>query len=111
MIKYWVNSNSGDYVTHNAETGEWRLSLITRFYNGEWYPSELINITETQFLSLKGFLPIKEKKLFSSRRLGNYNIYNTYSPTKSDGTKGEGVRTKVPTISELRDIRLKELGL
>ena len=111
MIKYWVNSNSGDYVTHDTETGEWRLYLITRFYEGQWYQSELINITETQFLSLKGFLPIKEKKLFSGRRLGNYNVYNTYAPTKSDGTKGEGIRTKVPTMSELRDIRLKELGL
>jgi len=111
MLKYWVNSNSGDYVIHNTETGEWRLSLIARFYEDEWYPHELIDITESQFLALKGFLPIKEKKLFSSRRLGNYNIWNTYSPTKSDGTKGQGERTKVPTISEVRDIRLKELGL
>lgn len=111
MIKYWVNSNSGDYVTNDTETGEWRLSLITRFYEGQWYQSEWIHITETQFLSLKGFVPIKEKKLFSGRRLGNYNVYNTYAPTKSDGTKGEGERTKVPTIEEIRDIRLKELGL
>ena len=111
MIKYWVNSNSGDYVTHNDNTGDWRLSLISRFYEDQWYPSESISITETQFLSLKGFVPIKEKKLFSGRRLGNYNVYNTYAPTKSDGTKGEGERTKVPTMSEIRDIRLKELGL
>jgi len=111
MVKFWVNSNSGDYVTHNTETDEWRLSLITRFYEDKWYQHEYINITEAQFLSLKGFLPIKEKKLFSSRRLGNYNVYNTYAPTISDGTKGEGERTKVPTISEVRDIRLKELGL
>lgn len=111
MIKYWVNSNSGDYVTHDTETDEWRLYLITRFYEGQWYQSERIDITETKFLSLRGFVPIKEKKLFSGRRLGNYNVYNTYAPTKSDGTKGEGERTKVPTMSELRDIRLKELGL
>jgi hypothetical protein len=110
-MKYWVNSNSGDYVTYCDKTNQWKLFLITRYYGGEWYPSETINITETQFLHLKGFLPIKEKKLFSSRRLGNFNIYNTYSPTNPDGTKGEGVRTKVPTINEIRDIRLKELGL
>jgi hypothetical protein len=111
MIKFWVNSNSGDYVSHDEKNGEWRLSLISRVIDNCYYSHESINITETQFKSLKGFVPIKEKKLFSSKRLGNYNVYNTYAPTKSDGTKGEGERTKVPTISEVRDIRLKELGL
>ena len=111
MIKYWVNSNSGDYVTYNDYNDKWELTLINRMFDGEWYPWERVNITDTQFQSLKGFVPIKEKKLFSSRRLGGYLDSIPYKPTKSDGTKGEGERTKVPTISEVRDIRLKELGL
>lgn len=111
MIKFWVNSNSGDYVSHNDITGEWKLSLISRVIDNYYYPQETIDITEVQFNSLKGFVPIKQKKLFSSRRLGSYNSYNTYAPTKSDGKKGKSERTIIPNISDVRDSRLSELGI
>lgn len=58
---------------------------------------------------MKGFIPIKEKKLFS--RLNKYNARSRYAPTLSGGTKGKANRVEVPTIQDSRQQRLKELGL
>jgi hypothetical protein len=70
---------------------------------------ETIDLTPIQFESIKGFIPIKEKKLFS--RLNKFNDRKRYAPTLSDGTKGKAIRVEVPTIQESREQRLKELGL
>jgi hypothetical protein len=70
---------------------------------------ETIDLTPIQFESIKGFIPIKQKKLFS--RLNKFNDRKRYAPTLSDGTKGKAIRVEVPTIQESREQRLKELGL
>lgn len=111
-MNYWINSNSGDYITEDK--GDYKLHLLPRWV-GEYgdyknyLKHETIELTQGQFVSMKGFLPIKEKKLFS--RLNKFNDRKRYAPTLSDGTKGKAIRTEVPTIQEAREHRLKELGL
>lgn len=111
---YWINSNSGDYVVKN-NNGEYTLVLLSvRPYHinsdGEmvyekYLPQENIKITPEQFNALRGFIPIKYKKLFNNRQR------KTYGPTLSDGTKGRPTRVTVPSVAELRQQKLKELGL
>ena len=111
-MDYWINSNSGDYITE--DNGDYKLYLLPRWvgeygdYN-TYLKHETLEITQAQFESIKGFLPIKEKKLFS--RLNKFNDLRRYAPTLSDGTKGKAVRVEVPTIQDARQQRLKELGL
>jgi len=104
---YWINSNSGDYI--QEYNGIYTLILIPRKVDGEYLPYEKMQLTNAQFLSIKGFIPIKEKRLFS--RTAGYDKVGKWAPTKSDGTKGKSERAKVPGVSDLRDFRLKELGL
>lgn len=111
-MNYWINSNSGDYITE--DNGQYKLNMLPRwagdygdyenFLNGD-----TIDLTPIQFESIKGFIPIKEKKLFS--RLNKFNERKRYAPTLSDGTKGKAMRVEIPTIQESREQRLKELGL
>ena len=102
-MNYYINSNNGDYITEN--NGKYILTLIPRItQTGEYMKWEAIEITPLQFQTLKGFIPIKSKKLFGRKR-------KTYTPTLSNGLKGIPKRTELPTISEARDIILKELGL
>jgi thymidylate synthase ThyX len=114
----WINSNSGDYVTQD-NLGVYRLTLITRQQSSrysadnayenqtEFYlPQEAIVLTAAQFGTLKGFIPIKYKKLFNNR------TRKTYGVTLSDGSKGkpENIR-KVLSKAEARNEILKSLGL
>lgn len=115
---YWINSNTGDYVVLD-DKGIYHLNLISRFVdnndcnhlytdNGYKYlESMIMQITYGQFLSLKGFVPIKRKKLFGRK-------IKIYAPTLSDGTKGKSERYNVhglPGKREAREIVLKSLGL
>ncbi len=104
-MKYWINSNSGDYILLN-NSGKYILYLITRFVDGKYLPMEIIELTDSQFLMIKGFVPIKAKKLFNNDRKRK-----VYAPTISGGNKGESKRIEVPTKSEFRDKILKELGI
>ena len=106
-MNYWINSNSGDYIVEDG--GQYRLHLLSRWVDNVFQPSEIIELTQAQFESMKGFIPIKEKKLFS--RLSTFNPGKRYAPTLSDGTKGKSTRVEVPTVQDAREQRLKELGL
>ena len=106
-MNYWINSNSGDYIVEDG--GQYRLHLLSRWVDNVFQPSEIIELTQAQFESIKGFIPIKEKKLFS--RLNTFNPGKRYAPTLSDGTKGKSTRVEVPTVQDAREQRLKVLGL
>ena len=106
-MNYWINSNSGDYVSLSS-SGVYSLHLIPRWSDdGEslkYEKYEIIEITPVQFESLVGFIPIKQKNLFRRKE-------KKYGPTLSDGTKGNSVRVNVPSKSEVREKILKQLGL
>jgi hypothetical protein len=102
-MNYWINSNSGDYIVEDG--GQYRLHLLSRWMNNVFQPSEIIELTQAQFESIKGFIPIKEKKL------NTFNPGKRYAPTLSDGTKGKSIRVEVPTVQDAREQRLGELGL
>jgi hypothetical protein len=104
-MNYWVNSNTGDYITEN--NGQYKLHLLSRYYGREFSPSETIIITKLQFNNVKGFVPIKQKKLFS--RLNSPYLY--YGPTLPDGSKGYPERYQLPTQSEMRAEILKKIGI
>jgi hypothetical protein len=108
-MNYWINSNSGDYITES--NGQYKLILLPRWgeHENSYLKYEEIELTESQFSTIKGFIPIKEKKLFS--RLNKFNGRTRYAPTLSDGTKGKSTRVDIPTVSDARQQRLKELGL
>ena len=111
-MNYWINSNSGDYITE--DNGQYKLNMLPRWVGDygdydNYLKHETIELTPIQFESIKGFIPIKQKKLFS--RLNKFNDRKRYAPTLSDGTKGKAVRVEVPTIQDAREHRLKELGL
>jgi hypothetical protein len=100
-MKYYINSNTGDCISENE--GVYKLHLLTR-YDPIFLPSETIDITYAQFITLKGFIPIKKKKLSNRTR-------KKYGPTLSDGSKGNPSRVYVPTKAEAREELLKQLGL
>lgn len=104
MNKYWINSNTGDFIIQ-INDNKYKLILIDRIIEGKWLPSEIIHLTPSQFETIKGFIPIKPKKIKKSLRSGKY------APTLKDGTKGESYRTKVPTISDSREDILKKIGI
>jgi len=107
MMNYWINSNSGDYIVE--DNNQHRLHLLARWIDNIYHPNEIIDINQAQFESIKGFIPIKEKKLFF--QLNNFNLGKKYAPTLSDGTKGKSIRVEIPTIQHTREQRLKGLGL
>lgn len=102
--KFWINSNSGDYISLN-DMGEYHLYLISRFIDGVYFKMEILDITAAQFQSIKGFIPIKYKKLFFHRQR------KEYAPTLSDGSKGTPIRTTILSKQEARDLILKDLGI
>lgn len=106
-MNYWINSNSGDYISEI--NGQYKLHLISRYDDSVYLPHEVIDITPSQFSSMKGFIPIKEKKLFS--RTAGVDNRRKWAPTLSDGTKGKSARIEVPTVQDAREQRLKKLGL
>lgn len=95
----WIKSNTGDYVQEN--NGTYSLHIIKRKYemNGETIVVEpqYIKISEVEFRNLKGFIPIKPKKLWA-RHSARYRGEHEY---KSSG-KGLEV-TRVLTIAEIRE--------
>ncbi len=106
-MNYWINSNTGDYIMECDDI--YRLYLLARWIDNQYIHEEVVEITKIQFDVIKGFIPIKEKKLFS--RLSSYDRYKRYAPTKTDGKKGVSERVKVPTLSEARQVIPKNLGL
>jgi hypothetical protein len=107
-MNYWINSNTGDYI--NECDGVYRLYLRSRWVDNQYLNSEIIEISKIQFDVIKGFIPIKEKKLFS--RLNSFREGGRrYAPTLPDGTKGTSQRIEVPTLAEARQEILKKLGL
>lgn len=106
-MEFWINSNSGDFVCHN--NGKYTITLLSRYDEySNYIPSDRFEITPIQFKTLKGFVPIKQKKL--QTRL-NHMGQGRFRPTIEDGTKGIAKRTEVPTLEEAREMILKELGL
>lgn len=101
-MSYWINSNSGDYISFF--NGVYTLNLIPRYNGNEFLKYERIEITSAQFMSIKGFIPIKAKKLFGRKQ-------KNYAPTLSDGSKGESTRVSIPSKSDAREDILKQLGL
>ena len=108
-MECWINSNSGDYVVLD-KSGKYRVNLLSRYDEySNYIPSDSFEITTIQFKSLKGFIPIKEKKLWT--RLHRMNTEGRFRPTLEGGHKGMAKRAEVPTLEEAREMILKELGL
>lgn len=106
-MNFWINSNSGDYIIeHN---GTYQLILISRVVDGKYLMQDRVELTKSQFESVKGFVPIKQKKLFN--RQTHSDLQRKYAPTNSDGAKGESVRYNLPSVQDIRNDRLKNLGL
>ena len=106
---YWINSNSGDWIRQHPD-GTYILHLVSRKdQNGNYLSYEMIQLTPAQVSTIKGFIPIKEKKLFS--RTAGLDRRDKWAPTLSDGTKGQSERAKVPQVEDIRDSRLKDLGI
>ena len=106
-MEFWINSNSGDFVCN--DNGKYTITLLSRYDEySNYVPSDRFEITPIQFKTLKGFVPIKQKKL--QTRL-NHMEQGRFRPTTEDGMKGIAKRTEVPTLEEAREMILKELGL
>ena len=103
-MNYWINSNTGDYITE--KDGEYTLTLKSRYIDGIYYKYEDIKLTVLQFKVIKGFIPIKYKKLFLTSKQPI-----KYTKTLKGGLKGGQERAKIPTIAEARDQVLKNLGI
>ena len=81
-LKYFINSNNGDYI----EYGD-KIILVTN----DGYKE----ISETEFKELKGFLPIKKKKMDILKGrghlfympLGSKQKWDKYKPTQKGGKK------------------------
>jgi hypothetical protein len=103
-MNYWINSNTGDFIREN--NGVYELVLISRFVEiegkKEYLPGEVVKINEVQFKAIKGFLPIKAKKLANRNK-------NIYRPTIKGGVKGESKRVEIPTLVEIREQIINEL--
>lgn len=84
--KYWINSNNGDYVVWDNN----EIILVT----DDGYKE----ITEEEFKELKGFVPIKAKKMNLLRGRRSFawqqgpsstsrTNWNKYKPTQKGGKK------------------------
>ena len=99
-MNYWINSNSGDYITE--DNGQYKLHMLPRWagdsgdYENFLNP-ETIDLTPIQLESIKGFIPIKEKKLWA-RKSAWYRGEHEYK------SSGKGLApTRVLTKAELRE--------
>ncbi len=98
-MNYWIKSNTGDWVREN--NGIYELNIIERQYeiNGETIKidRQYLKITEVEFRNLKGFIPIKEKKLWA-RKNAWYRGEHEYK------SSGKGLnKTIVLTKAEIRE--------
>jgi hypothetical protein len=98
-MNYWIKSNTGDWIREN--NGNYELNIIERHYkiNGETIKiqSEHLKITEVDFRNLKGFIPIKPKKLWT-------RIRSWYRGEHKYESSGKGLEpTRVLTKTELRE--------
>jgi hypothetical protein len=112
---YYINSNTGDYIEYNERLDRYTLTIVSIYldekhtYNNR-IGGETLVITEQQFHHLKGFLPIKYKKLFNRKYRCGFDYYNTYCPTVKGGFKQKQTEIiKVPSASEIRDIKIKQI--
>lgn len=84
MVKYWINSNSGDYISECdgvfTRKVECNQSCLIKYL-----PYEKRILSNGEFQLLKGFVPIKAKKLFSRKP-------KVYAPTEKGGSKGKSER-------------------
>ena len=94
-MRFWINSNSGDYISE--VNGIYKLHQISRCDGDEFYGSITTEISIIQFQSLKGFIPIKAKKLGTRLREG----MKRYSSK----------RVELPTIQDSRNERLNKIGI
>ena len=108
--KYWVHSDTRDYI--KLQNGVYRITIIPRgissniiiISEGHEMPAGQVVfvkgfyqiITKQQFDLLKGFIPIKQKKLFARKRV----LPKTNAP-----------EVKIPTIADIREQKLQELGI
>lgn len=98
-MNYWIKSNTGDWVReHN---GNYELNIIERYYelNGETIKVDRqhLKITDIEFKNLKGFITIKQKKLWTRQRAW-YRGDHEYK------SSGKGLEpTRVLTKAELRE--------
>lgn len=101
MKKYWINSNTGDFIieiNHN----KYKLILIDRVIDGKYLPSEIVNLTPSQFETIKGFIPIKSKKIKSSLKKRKFETLKN---------KNKTYQLKIPTISESRQYIINKIGI
>lgn len=114
-MEYFINSNTGDYIAYDIKDDTYRLYLATIYLD---YPrnhynkigGEYKNITKQQFYFLKGFIPIKGKKLFNRMYRYCFDYYNTYRPTGKGGVKYKPKELiQIPDIVDIRDERLNQL--
>ena len=105
-MEYWIKSNTGDYIVEDR-LGNYYLNIIDRKYtiNDKEFivERERIEISEVEFKNLKGFIPIKEKKLWVRER-SRYRGDHKY---KSSG-KGLLI-TKVLTKAEIREEKINSI--
>ena len=101
MKKYWINSNTGDFIieiNHN----KYKLILIDRVIDGKYLPSEIVNLTPSQFETIKGFIPVKAKKIKSSLKKRKFETLKN---------KNKTYQLKIPTISESRQYIINKIGI
>ena len=98
MINYYINSNNGDYITEDTDKEVYIIHLIARCDEaGKYISGKMEILTKSQFLSIKGFVPIKKKKLFSQDR-----HHKSYLLAREP-------RTEIPSIQDIRDTRLDKI--
>ena len=105
MRHYYINSNTGDYIKYDDRFNEYELHIIAIYLpDSKYLPGNTIIINERQFKHLKGFLPIKEKKLLNRLYRYTFDYYNTYCPTVKGGVKEKTKeQIKIPDNSDIRD--------
>jgi hypothetical protein len=101
--KYWINSNTGDIIFE--KDGKYRLILIARYQGDKYLQQEIVKLTVSQFLSIKGFIPIKRKKIRSIN-------FRKYTKTLKGGVKeNSSNRVDIPSISDSRGHILEKIGI
>lgn len=100
--KYWINSNSGDIII-NIDHNKYKLILVAKVLKDKYIPGEILDLKPIQFFSIKGFVPIKEKKV------RKYVKNRKYGLTLKNGTKGDPEIIKIPTLIESRELIIDKL--
>lgn len=97
MNKYYINSNNGDYIIEMD--GKYSITILSHKDENDKYVSQTTTtLTKGQFLAIEGFVPIKQKKLFS---MGRYHKNKSLAKNEK--------RTIIPTVQEIRDNTLTKI--